>query len=264
MTPQPVPVKPLERSSLEFMAALTFSAIVQLITLSWLVYLVVSILIACLGIYFCWRSRATFDYGPGRKTFLSICCAFFVFSISYNQIVQRYQDANKIPFNVPYLTSWGNRAPFTIDNGNPPKVTNGMARTAVTADGRLLDKFKDKFNLMAAVFHIVNAESYMDKEQISRSALVKIHPEDMTIPIDYNTTYLVEQNQQQGVVGGEMYVLLAVPKGMGANDFTTLNDAEGRGVQIIGRGSVGPAIAQSPCAQPTTKTTQPVQTGPKP
>ena len=227
--------KPLERSSLEFMAALVFAGVLQLITLTWIVYLVVSVTIACVGIYFCWYSRGTHDYGKGRKIFLSICCVFFVFSISYNQIVQRYQDVNTIPLNYEYMTAWGNRAQFTLDSGNPPKVTAGIARTSVNVDGRLLDKYKRRFELMAVVFHVVNAESYMDKEGLSRSALIKIHPEDISIPIDYNTTFLVEM--REGAIG-EIYVLLAVPKGVKADDFSTLNDAEDKGVQIIGRGGV--------------------------
>ena len=217
------------------MAALVFAGILQLITLSWIVYLVVSVVIACVGIYFCWYSQGTHEYGSGRKIFLSICCVFFVFSISYNQIVQRYQDVNTIPLNYQYMVQWGNHARFTIDNSNPPKVTAGLARTSVNVDGRLLDKYQKRFELMATVFHIMNAESYMDKEGISKSALIKIHPEDISIPIEYNATYLMEM--REGAIG-ETYVLLAVPTGVKATDFSTLNDAEDKGVQIIGRGGV--------------------------
>lgn len=235
---------PLERSSYEFMVALVMASIIQLIP-DWVAYTCCCTALAGVGIYFCWFSRGTVDYGAWRKIFLSLCCVVFMFSVTYSQIIDRYRDSNVIPPTVLYMTQWGQPpgTPPLVINGTPPHVVSGYPGAVVTVDGRLLVKYKSRFNLMVVTFHIINAESYMDKDSISKSKIVKIRPEDIIINISYNEQYLEEVELG---VSTETFVLLAVPLKMRAEDFTTLNDAEDKGAQIIGTGSASGEVEASP------------------
>lgn len=226
---------PLERSSYEFMAALLVATVTQLIP-SWIAYMSFWIALAAVAVYFCLYSRGTVDYGPWRKFFLSACCIAFVSSMSYGQIKRRYEEENVIPPTIMYMTQWGatdSSRPLVVA-GTPPHVFSGVPASSATVDGRLLDKYKKRFELMVVIFHTINNESYMDKEGICKSKLVKIRPEDLRIKVDFNTQFLEEI--EMGATG-QSYVLLAMPMGLKPEDFNTLNDAEDKGAQIIGKGS---------------------------
>ena len=226
------PSAPLERSSHEFMVALVFASLTQLIP-GWIAYMCCWVALAGVAVYFCWSSRATVDYGPGRKLFLCLCCVGFLFSFSYSEIMNRYREENLIPPTVMYMTGWGAPQDLTV-TGNPPRLVKGIPETAVMVDGRLLDKYKKKFELMVVVFHVINNESYMDKTGISKSRLVKIRPEDLSIPIPYNQQFL---NELALGANSDTYVLIAMPMKLKPEDFSTLNEAEDKGAQLIGRGT---------------------------
>jgi hypothetical protein len=224
---------PLERSSYEFMVALMVASFTQLIP-DWVAYMVCWIILAGVAIYFCWFSRGTVGYGKWRKFFLSVCCVGFVFSMSYSQALNRYREANIIPPTILYMTQWGEASPTPLSvTGTPPRVIGGIPSSVAVVDGRLLVKYKSKFRLMAVNFHIINNESYMDKQRLCKSKLVKIKPEDIPIKIDFNELYLTEL--EQGATS-DIFILLAMPNGLEPSDFDTLNEAEEKGAQLIGSG----------------------------
>lgn len=225
------------------MVALLVASFIPLVPY-WIANLCLWLVIAGAAVYFCWFSRGTIDYGPWRKIFLSVCSVVFLFSIAYGQVRERYQEANIIPPQVSYLTGWGPAlGPSLAVAGNPPKVISGIAKAQVTVDGRLLEKYKDKFQLMAVALHVINGESYADKASLSKSDLVRIRNEDILIAIPLNQQYLEEMELGASTTS---FDLLAVPKGMKPGDFQTLNEAEDKGAQIIGKGSAGGGIVVSP------------------
>jgi hypothetical protein len=248
VTPRQKPSKggnlPLERSSYEFMVALVVASVTQLIP-NWEANLTMWIVLAGIAIYFCWYSRGTAEYGNWRKFFLSLCSIIFISSIAYEQVLTRYREANIIPPPVLYMTAWGatEGSPILRVNGTPPRVISGIPNTSVTVDGRLLEKYKRRFNLMAVALHVINSESYMDKKGLCKSKIVKIRPEDIYIKIDYSEQFLEEI--QLGAVATS-YVLLATPQGMTPESFDTLNDAEDKGAQIIGSGGAGGHVIMPP------------------
>jgi hypothetical protein len=139
------------------------------------------------------------------------------------------------------MTDWGGMppyAPLQIEwnphSGAPPRVISGIPIAVVVVDGRMLDKYKERFDLIAVVFHIINSEPFMDKQGICKSKIVKIRPENLHIKIDFNDQYLTELEMG---MNGENYRLLAVPIGMKPEDFGTLNEAEEKGAQIIDLGA---------------------------
>jgi hypothetical protein len=146
----------------------------------------------------------------------------FLFSMAYSQVKSRYQEENVIPPSINYMTAWGpvpGSPPLGV-TGDPPRVTSGIPVGSVTVDGRLLDKYKKRFDLMVIALHIINSESYMDKDGVSKSKLIKIRPEDLLIKVDYNAQFLVETEMGANAAA---FVLLAIPKGMKPEDFKTLN-----------------------------------------
>jgi hypothetical protein len=236
---------PLERSSNEFMVAMGFAAITQLIP-DWTVYLLCWVAIAGVAIYFCLCSRGTVDYGGWRKFFLSVCCITAIFSMAYSQVLNRYREANVIPPTVKYMTYYGEDTsrPGLQITGIPPKVISGEPSSLVIVDGRLLTKYQKKFQLMAVLYHTMNNESYMDKKELSKSGLIKIRAEDMLLKIEYNAQFLEEIERY---ANNESFALLAIPAGMKPEDFDTLNEAEDKGAQIIDQGSkVGPPATLTP------------------
>jgi hypothetical protein len=234
------------------MVTLVVASLTQLIP-SWWAYMLCWIALAVVTVYFCWASRATVGYGKWRKSFLSLCCLIFLLSMSYAQIKSRYQEENVIPPQVSYLKGWGpvGSAPLSV-TGDPPRVVGGIPSSAVNVDGRLLDKYKKRFQLMAVVLHVINGESYVDKGNLSKSKLMRIRPEDMLIKVDYNQQFLAESETG---VGSNTFVLLAIPKGMRPEDFDTLNDAEDKGAEIIGEGTAANINSQTPAPgmQPSPK-----------
>lgn len=225
--------KPLERSSYEFMVALIVASITQLIPNTW-AYLLCWVVIAGVSVYFCWASRGTVGYGPWRKGFLSICCLVFLFSISYGQIKSRYQEEYVIPPGRVYLEAWGGLpGPKLVVSENPLHVVTGNAGGVVTVNGRSLDKYKKRFELMAVVLHVMNSESYTDKGNLCKSRLMKIRPEDIVIRVDFNEQFLKEIAMG---AHSQRFVLLAMPKGLRPEDIDTLNDAEEKGAELIGAG----------------------------
>jgi hypothetical protein len=229
------------------------AAITQLIP-NWVAYLCCWVAIACMGIYFCVYSRGTNGYGHWRKFFLCACWLIAVVSISWGQITSRYRDANVIPPTVMYMTGWGSSG--VAVTGNPPVVVSGSPRGIVNVDGRLLDKYKEQFELMAVSLHVLNGESYMDKSVgLCKSRLERIRPEDMTFAIDYNTDFLREIQLGAGSIS---FVLMAMPKGLKPEDFSTLNEAEDKGAQLIGQG-----MAQAPNMQQQIRLSPPGQPTPR-
>ena len=84
-----------------------------------------------------------------------------------------------IPPGVVYLTEWGGMpGPPLVVKGNPPHVVTGIPSGVVTANGRPLDKYKKRFQLMAVALHVINGESYTDKRNLCKSRLIKIRPEE--------------------------------------------------------------------------------------
>jgi hypothetical protein len=99
-------------------------------------------------------------------------------------------------------------------------------------------------NLMAVVFHLMNYDSFVDKSGLSKSGPVRIRPEDLQIKIGFNQQYLAEF-----LTGANTptFVLLATPIGMKPEDFSTLNQAEDKGAQVIDQGSAGgPPVQVTP------------------
>jgi hypothetical protein len=229
---------PLECSSYEFMVALMIASLIQMIP-NWMAYTACWVVLAGLAVYFCCCSRGTIDYGNWRKFFLSLCCLTFIFSIAYSQVLNRYREANIISPSIRYMTDYGGVPPYdplVLSPGNPPRVISGIPSGVVTVDGRLLDKYTKKINVMVVAFHIINSEDFMDKTGICKSKVVKIRPEDIHVRIDFNAQFLTEI--WLGATGVN-YMVLAVPIGMKPEDFNTLNDAVEKGAQVIDHGATG-------------------------
>jgi len=164
--------------------------------------------------------------------------------MGYSQISNRYRQENVIPPAVMYMTSWG--VPPLVVTGDPPRVVSGVPISRVTVDGALLSKFRERFDLMVVVMHVVNVESYMDKTRICKSNVLKIRPETMQFKIDLDQNFLAEM--EAGNVDPSFY-LVALPKSLDSSSFRSLTEAEDRGAQVIATGTaVGtpPAIGSAP------------------
>ena len=133
-----------------------------------------------------------------------------------------------------YLKAWGGLpGRQLVVTENPPHVVAGNPGGVVIVNGRPLDKYKKRFELMAVVLHVINSESYTDKRNLCKSRLMKIRPEDIEIKVDFNEQFLKEI-----VMGAhsQRFVLLAMPERLRPEDFDTLNDAEEKGAELIGAG----------------------------
>ena len=215
-------IAPLERSSYEFMAALLVASMIPLIP-NWLVCLVCWIVLEGIALYICMASSITLNYSNRRKFFLSLCCLTFLTSISFNQIRTRYREENVIPPSVRYMPSWG-------------PMPGNIPASVAEINGRLLDKYKSRFNLVVVLYHRINYESELDKRDLCKSDLVKIRPENIYVKIDYNQHFLKEM--QMGATS-QNFTLVALPRGMNPEDFNTLSEAESKGAQIVETNSLG-------------------------
>jgi hypothetical protein len=229
-TPKQGRPHPLERSSYEFIVTLGFASMTELIP-NWIFYLCCWGVIAGVGVYLCVGSAATKDYSGWRKFFLSSALLVFLFSVAYSRVKERYAQANIIPPAVSYMHEWGAGNPTV--SGTPPILSRPLY-AHVTVDGTKLLKYKNKYNLVAILLHVVNYEDFMQKSDLSKSKPQRIREGEMTIYIEPSQTFLFEM--EHGAVS-DSYFLLAVPKNLGTGDFTTLDEAEDKGAQIIQSGA---------------------------
>lgn len=92
-----------------------------------------------------------------------------------------------------YLKAWGDLAgPQFVVAENPPHVVMGNPGGVATVNGRPLDEYKKRFELMAVVLHVINSESYTDKSNLCKGKLIKIRPDDLVIEVDFNEQFLKE------------------------------------------------------------------------
>ena len=201
--------------------------------MSWQVMAILFTVLGGIAIDICLHSRTTINYSALQKTFLCLCALAFVLGIAYRQVKDRYTFEHVIPVSIEYVKMWGNKAGYAVTPTVPAKVVYGEPKLDLVIDGSALSKYSEKFELIAVVGHFLEKDgSYMDNQDISKSAAYRITDDDIVVSIPLSQMYLDEVAMGSQV---DNYLLLAVPIGFSSAQFKTLKDAVDHGAQIIAK-----------------------------
>jgi hypothetical protein len=116
----------------------------------------------------------------------------------------------------------------------------GPKQSTLTVNGSLLSSLASKnYKLIGVVYHYMISGDVHDQPNISKSGLYDIVNHPITITIPWNEQFTSEMLQAQKLsdtlyaVSQQHFALLAVPKGVTPNDFTTLRQAIAFGAQVL-------------------------------
>jgi len=136
-----------------------------------------------------------------------------------------------VDLSQKYMERWG----MTPKPNADPKgdFAHNMIGT-VTADGRLLQSRRGKYQLAAVAFDYFGTQDVKDTPDLSKSSLYDIQDGDVQIAIPFSDSLIADK--QQGKTGTN-FMLLLVPKGIGINQFNTIHEAEALGVKVLAQGA---------------------------
>jgi hypothetical protein len=226
----------LGRSSLEAYASIGIAVITVVFPMNFYQKTALLLILLSLLIDIVWRSDKTIHQGIGFKMGLTFAVTAVLIGLSFQPMDAQFQAEYDIAENRDFIAGVGPVLPYTIDAKTfPPKVVSGQPMTRMTVDGRLLDRYKGKYRLIAGVLHWLPPNPLEDQTGISKSSVFDIQAEYIRIPIVFNDQFIME------VVNGsysESYVLLAVPPNLSPEQFDSIREAEKLGAKLIARGAM--------------------------
>ncbi|MDP9038107.1 MAG: hypothetical protein M3O02_02390 [Acidobacteriota bacterium] len=183
-----------------------------------------------------WRSKLTVTASAWLKLVLTLVAVAIVASVSYHPLLLQLEASREIPENRPYFVRVGLPKPFVIDDSVwPPRIVGGYAKTRMIVDGRLLEPYANKYQLIGVVLHWRHAIPDIDEKGICKSQVFDIVPRDIEIPIAYNPQFLAE------ILTGsysESFALLAVHRGLKPEQFDSLREAQSLGAKVIAKAAM--------------------------
>jgi len=226
----------LGRSSLEAYASIGIAIVTVVFPMSFYpkVFLLSTLLALALDLV--WRSGKTIHRGIRFKIGLTCIATAALVGLSFQPMRTQFTAEFDIAENRDFIAGIGPALAYTIDTKTfPPKIVSGQAMTRMTVDGRLLDKYKGKYRLIAVVLHWLPPNPLEDQPGISKSSVFDIQPEFIRIPIVFNDHFVIE------VINGsysESYALLAIPPTLQPEQFDSIREAENLGAKLIARSAM--------------------------
>jgi hypothetical protein len=153
-----------------------------------------------------------------------LCLGIMFFGIYYLTL------PNEPPTPRTIITDWGSMAVVKWEHG--VAKFSGPKQSALTVNGSLLRSLARKnYKLIGVCFHYLAPVDVLDQPNISKSGLYDITDHLITITIPWNEQFISELvhatpvNETQYLIPIPQYSILAVPKGVTPESFTTLRQA---------------------------------------
>jgi hypothetical protein len=221
------PKNPLEMADVEAYIAIAIAIVTVVFEMTWQWKVGLLVILAAMLNDLCWRSKLTIRLYWPLRLILCLTGTVAIIWISYQPMKDLYI-AEEFPESRDYINSWGLNA-FHIQ-GHPPVVDSGEASANLSVDGHRLIKRKDRYRLIGICWNHLASQDFTYDTNLSKSGLYEIRDEEILMKIPLTVEFLTEM---QTVDVKPSYLLLAVPKEIRADQFSSINEAEQLGAKIL-------------------------------
>jgi hypothetical protein len=223
----------LSATDLEAYIAIAIAILTVVFEMTWQWKVGLLVILTAMLIDMCCRSKLIFKKPWWAKLSLSLIAVGGIVWMSYRPMVDIYI-AEEFPESRDNMNGYS-LFPFSLE-GDPPQVIKGVAEGHITVNGHRIISKKHNYQLIGICFFHLASQDWTFDNNLSKSGLYEIRNSDMEIGIPLTAEFLKEL--QHGA-SPSVFVLLAVPRGVGPNQFSTVKEALDLGGKILSEGYSG-------------------------